>query len=55
MKKEPTKTVSVSLTESLHAQLKILAKDSCRSLPGYIRQTLKEHLRELEQTEEKTK
>ena len=40
------KKVSVSMPPELYEQLKILAKENCYSLPGYIRQILKVHIRE---------
>ena len=35
------KKVSVSMPPELYEQLKILAKENCYTLPGYIRQILK--------------
>ena len=40
------KKVSVSMPPELYEQLKILAKENCYTLPGYIRQILKVHIRE---------
>ena len=48
MKKEPQKKVSLALPESLYDQLKLLAQENGYTLPGYIRQRLKIHIRELE-------
>lgn len=46
MKEDSTKKVSVSMPQELYEQLKILAKENCYTLPGYIRQILKVHVRE---------
>ena len=40
------KKVGVSMPLEQYEQLKILAKENCYSLPGYIRQILKVHIRE---------
>lgn len=45
MKENPKKKVSVSMPQELYEQLKILAKENCYTVPGYIRQILKIHVR----------
>lgn len=42
---EKRKKVSVSMPQELYEQLKILAKENCYTVPGYIRQILKVHVR----------
>lgn len=46
MKEEHKKKVSVSMPRELYEQLKILARENCYTLPGYIRQILRVHIRE---------
>ncbi|MEM5819244.1 MAG: hypothetical protein AAGU16_15415 [Desulfitobacterium hafniense] len=46
MKRGPKKSVSVLLPRELHQELQILAQESSRSLAGYIRQELYQHLRD---------
>jgi len=45
MKEECKKKVSVSMPRELYEQLKILAQENCYTVPGYIRQILKIHVR----------
>ena len=46
MKETLKKNVSVSMPQELYEQLKILSQENCYTLPGYIRQVLKVHVRE---------
>ena len=46
MKEHPKKKVSVSMPQELYDQLKILSNENCYTLPGYIRQILKIHIRQ---------
>ena len=46
MKEDCKKQVRLSMPLEQYEQLKILAKENCYSLPGYIRQILKVHIRE---------
>ena len=46
MKETLKKKVSVSMPQELYEQLKILSQENCYTLPGYIRQVLKVHVRE---------
>ena len=48
MKNEPRKIVSLALPQDLYDQLKLLADENCYTLPGYIRQLLRVHIREQE-------
>ena len=41
----PKKTVSVLMPEELYLELRALAAETHRSVPGYIRQILKRYLR----------
>lgn len=45
MIREPKKTVSVLMQEELYLELRTLAEESHRTVPGYIRQILKRYLR----------
>jgi len=45
MKNEPRKTISLVMPQELYDQLKELAQENCYTLPGYIRQILKIHIR----------
>lgn len=44
MKKGPRKTVSVSMPPELYEIIKRLAEEEVRSVPGYIRVVLREHI-----------
>ena len=44
MKKEPRKTVSVVIPLELYETIKRLAEEEVRSVPGYIRVVLREHI-----------
>lgn len=44
----PKKTVAVAMPLELYEQLSALAGDTCRTVPGYIRQVLKSYLWHLE-------
>ncbi|MGE4275622.1 MAG: hypothetical protein AB7E30_00430 [Lawsonibacter sp.] len=46
MKQGPKKSVSVMLPMEAYQKLQILAQESSRSLAGYIRQELNQHLRD---------
>ena len=46
---ENKKYVSVGLTENCYQKIKELAQENSCSIPGYIRQLVQVHLRELEQ------
>lgn len=46
MKKGPRKTVSVSMPPELYEIIKRLAEEEVRSVPGYIRVVLRDHLEE---------
>ena len=46
--KEPKKAVSVLLPLPLYETLSQMAKDSYRTLPGYIRQIIKHYLQYLD-------
>ena len=46
MEKEPQKKISFSLNQNLYNELKGLAKENCYTLPGYIRQILKQHIQQ---------
>lgn len=48
MIKGPKKTVSVAMSLELYEWLAMLAQDTGRSVPGYIRQVLKSYLWHLE-------
>ena len=45
---EKKKYVSVGLTEECYEKIKELAQENSYSIPGYIRQLVRVHLRELE-------
>lgn len=55
MIKGPKKTVSVILPLDLYEWLAVLAEDTGRSVPGYIRQVLKSYLWHLENRPESLK
>ena len=55
MIKGPKKTVSVILPLELYEWLAVLAEDTGRSVPGYIRQVLKSYLWHLENRPESLK
>lgn len=48
MIKGPKKTVSVAMSLELYEWLAMLAQDTGRSVPGYIRQVMKSYLWHLE-------
>lgn len=48
MDKQNRKTVAVTMPRELYEQLKLLAAENCYTLPGYIRQLLRVHVREQE-------
>ena len=50
MKHKPKKTVSILLPMDLYNQISDLAKDTCRTIPGYIRHILITHLDNLNKT-----
>lgn len=45
MKENSTKKVSISMPQELYEELRLLAEENCYTLPGYIRQILKVHVR----------
>ena len=45
MKENPKKKVGVSMPQELYEQVKLLAKENCYTVPGYIRQILNIHVR----------
>lgn len=47
--KEPKKTVTISLPLELYETLSGRAGDTCRTIPGYIRQILKRYMEYLDQ------
>ena len=51
MKCESRKTVSLAMPQELYDRLKELAKEDCRTIPSYIRQLIKTHLRTVEKNE----
>ena len=51
----PKKTVSVILPLELYEWLAVLAQDTARTVPGYIRQVLKSYLWHLENRPESLK
>lgn len=55
MIKGPKKTVSVILPLELYERLAVLAEDTARTVPGYIRQVLKSYLWHLENRPESLK
>lgn len=55
MIKTPKKTVSVLMPMELYEWLALLAEDTGRSVPGYIRQVLKGYLWHLEHCPESLK
>lgn len=48
MAEKPKKIVSASLPEETHARLRTLADDTLRTIPGYIRMLVNQHLRQLD-------
>lgn len=55
MIKGPKKTVGVILPLELYERLAVLAEDTARTVPGYIRQVLKSYLWHLENRPESLK
>ena len=55
MIKGPKKIVSVTLPLELYEWIALLAEDTCRSVPGYIRQVLKGYRWHLEHCPEALK
>ena len=49
MRKDQKKTVSLSLPVECHNKIKVLAEDTYRTVPSYIRMIVYNHLRRLEQ------
>ena len=52
MEGKQTKRICLSLTEDCYRELKELAQKNSYSLPGYVRQLVRVHLRELEKKNE---
>ena len=50
MKQKPKKIVTLSLPMELYNEISVLAKDSYRTIPGYIRHILISHFNNLNKT-----
>jgi len=44
MKQEPQKTVKVTIPQELYDTVKKMAKETCRTVPSYIRIILRDHI-----------
>ena len=53
MFKDPQKIVSLGLPEECYNQIKELAKDTCRTVPSYIRMIVYTYLRRLDRPDTK--